>query len=172
MTGKRGTPEQRFWRYVAKGEGCWEWTGGLDRRGYGRFNEGPRTGAAHRYSMVLAGHRIEGWNVCHTCDNPRCVRPDHLFLGTQADNVADMITKGRQRGNETRARGSRIASSKIAEPIALAILDRLECAPRSRTGSGRFKRGAILTIAREFRVSRHIVSHISKGAWRHVRMEF
>jgi len=86
-----------FWNKVNKetNTGCWEWTGKLNRDGYGGFTMNHEAMHVHRWSMKLAGHDIAGHVVCHKCDNPKCVREDHLFLGTQADNVKDMITKGR-----------------------------------------------------------------------------
>jgi hypothetical protein len=87
----------RFWESVAKAEGCWEWTALLKRNGYGSFyrNRGVKV-AAHRYSWELHhGPVPDGLFVCHRCDNPKCVRPDHLFLGTHRDNMDDMWAKGR-----------------------------------------------------------------------------
>lgn len=84
----------RFWQRVAKSDGCWLWNGALMNSGYGRF----RKRLAHRFSYAIAnGGTPGGLCVMHTCDTPRCVRPDHLVLGSNIDNLADMTRKGRRR---------------------------------------------------------------------------
>lgn len=90
------TIEDRFWAKVDRGDGCWRWTAGCDSSGYGSLKTGQTKVSAHRLSWQLHhGPVPPGQNVLHRCDNPRCVRPSHLFLGTQADNIADMLAKGR-----------------------------------------------------------------------------
>lgn len=94
---------KRFWNRVIKTKSCWLWDGGLDQRGYGFFaqtlGEERQTLRAHRVSYYLKNGPIpEGMFVCHTCDVPRCVNPDHLFLGTATENNQDKIAKGRHRG--------------------------------------------------------------------------
>ena len=92
------TPE-RFWSLVDKGGDCWEWLGRRDEKGYGRvgFNSRPNVGA-HRVSWTLTHGDPGEQFVLHRCDNPPCVNPDHLFLGTQADNNRDRHAKGRTGG--------------------------------------------------------------------------
>jgi hypothetical protein len=93
--------ENRFWSKVHKTEGCWIWLAFKNRDGYGRF--GISTGErkyvclAHRFAWIITiGPIPKGMNVLHRCDNPACCHPDHLFLGTQQDNVADQMAKGRK----------------------------------------------------------------------------
>lgn len=95
----KGTDEYRFWFRVDKTPGCWVWTGG---RGAGKFDYGyfwtseKKLVKAHRFSFEMEHGSIpDGMVICHRCDNPPCVRPDHLFLGTQKDNIHDMDAKGR-----------------------------------------------------------------------------
>lgn len=99
------TPQQvkKFWDRVDRRskDQCWPWIGARDDRGYGRFlmgrNARPRHLFAHRFAYALA-HRSaipDGMSICHTCDNPSCVNPDHLWAGTHHENVLDMIRKGR-----------------------------------------------------------------------------
>ncbi len=101
LTGKRptGPAEERFWRRVQTSEGCWEWTGSRRGNGYGvHWTDERKLTGAHRYSYELHHGAIADSSlfVCHHCDNPPCVRPDHLFLGTVLDNARDMVAKGRQ----------------------------------------------------------------------------
>jgi len=110
----------RFWSLVAKSsnpDGCWEWQGALDRDGYGYFHY-QRPTRAHRVSYRFnVGEIPAGHMVCHTCDNPKCVRrvrgrrchrpprPDHLYAGTPKQNTADMFRRSRDR--HSRKRGAR-----------------------------------------------------------------
>ena len=88
-----GTPEDRFWRKVLKTESCWLWTGHLDKDGYGTLRVGPTQVRAHRFSWELANGPTD-LLVRHTCNNPRCVRPDHLVPGTHLENMADRKAAG------------------------------------------------------------------------------
>lgn len=100
MRGRPSRPvAERFWSYVQRGDECWTWIGARDANGYGRLSlPGRGTIGAHRVSWELhRGEIPDGLCVLHRCDNPPCVWPEHLFLGTHADNVADRIAKGRSR---------------------------------------------------------------------------
>jgi hypothetical protein len=101
--GRLGTAADRFWRKVRKGgaNDCWNWVGTKNGDGYGRFHvftpDGSKLVGAHRISWEWANGCSPG-DLCvlHHCDNPACVRPDHLFLGTQQDNADDRDRKGRR----------------------------------------------------------------------------
>jgi hypothetical protein len=93
------TPEQRFWEKVIKAENdqCWEWQAATDDDGYGIFGiEGCTAAKAHRVSYEWAtGIKPGDLKVLHHCDNPPCVNPQHLYLGTPMDNMQDKIARGR-----------------------------------------------------------------------------
>lgn len=96
MAAPHGTPETLFWAKVHKTDACWMWTGAVNGHGYGHCGRHGHTHSAHRLAWELAYGAIpEGMSVLHRCDVPLCVRPEHLFLGTQADNIHDMHAKGR-----------------------------------------------------------------------------
>jgi hypothetical protein len=158
---KIGRPANRMedvWRYVQVGEPdeCWPWTAAKRRRGYGTFTLARRNYVAHRIVYQVAtgvdpGDRL----VCHTCDNPPCCNPAHLFLGTHTDNVRDMLTKGRGRPPH----GTRHHGAKLTEE------DVREIRRRAATGE------KLVTISRDYAVGQPrlsvIVRHPDK-AWRHI----
>jgi hypothetical protein len=112
----------RFWAKVERSEGCWEWTAATSH-GYGILAVKHRSRSpmrAHRVSWEIHNGPIPGnMHVLHTCDNRRCVRIEHLFLGTNADNTADRVAKGRTRtwATERRRLGSSHPRSKLTEDI-------------------------------------------------------
>ena len=101
---RQGDFTQNFWNKVRIGDNdsCWEWLGCRDRQGYGKHSCNAKTVRAHRYAYGLVTNRpiSEGVLICHTCDNPGCVNPCHLFTGTQKDNIQDCVKKGRFQGGK------------------------------------------------------------------------
>ncbi len=91
---------KRFYSNVIKTPTCWEYNGHKNKDGYNTMilveNKQRKYVTVHRVSAFLHGMDIEGRCVCHTCDNPGCVNPDHLFTGSNSDNMADKVAKGRQ----------------------------------------------------------------------------
>lgn len=103
---------------VNEGNGCWEWLGHLDKGGYGHIGFKGKVLGAHRFSwQTYKGKIPKGMDVLHTCDNPRCVNPDHFWLGTQTDNNLDRDRKGRHRA----LRGVNNPRSKLNDEKAFEI---------------------------------------------------
>lgn len=122
MTGPALTDvvASRFWAKVEKSDGCWEWVGARYVRGYGKFVVAGKDYKAHRISKLLHdGALAADLCVCHHCDNKRCVRPDHLFIGTQADNMHDMKVKDRRKGIGV---GEANGRAKLTQSAVEAIL--------------------------------------------------
>lgn len=113
------------------GTGCYLWIGYRDDQGYGTIRLRRRNARAHRLALMLSGVAVANDAlVCHRCDNPSCVRPDHLFVGTAADNAHDMVTKGRHARGVTH--GSRVVPSKFSQlsPETIrAIREAVDSAP-------------------------------------------
>ena len=143
----------RFWKKVDTSGDCWEWTAAKDPAGYGRFAINGENGRAHRISWELSvGPIPTKMCICHACDNPGCVNPDHLFLGTYSDNMKDMWGKGRH--TVVVQAGRKNNNAKLADEDVRLI---------------RKMRGPQREIAKQFGISQATVSLIKTGkAWRHL----
>ncbi len=151
--------KDRFFEKVKKGESCWTWIAHKCPYGYGRMYDW-RDGIrkiffAHRISWEIHFGAIpQGLKVLHKCDNPPCVNPDHLFLGTNKDNYDDMVSKGRDR----HAKGTDHPHAKLTDDCVREIREKLE----SRLVTQK-------SLAEEYGVARGIISLIYKNkAWKHV----
>lgn len=144
-------PIARFWTHVRKTNTCWLWTAGKFRRGYGSFKFNGKTVKAHRFSYELhVGPIPPKLYVCHHCDNTSCVRPDHLFVGTQFDNMRDMAKKK----NYLDRSGEHNANAKLTKDTISEI--RQEA--KSDTTQKR--------LAQKFGISRSQIGRIVRGqAW-------
>lgn len=147
-------PEERFWARVDKSGDCWLWTGTNKGAGYGQFCTGGCRKLAHRVAWELSfGVIPAGMAVCHHCDNPQCVNPNHLFLGTWAENNHDRHQKGRSGG----AKGERHGKARLTDQAVKEI--------RHLHSQGLGYRA----IARRYSMSRSAIAHIVRGrSWAHV----
>lgn len=128
--------EERFWEKVNRRgpDECWLWRAALNYQGYGNIGFGNRTWLSHRLSWVLHHGIIpDGIKVLHRCDTPACVNPGHLFLGTQADNMRDMIAKGRGQYVVPRDnRGARNPMAKLSDDDVREIRELAAQLPQRR----------------------------------------
>jgi hypothetical protein len=147
------TGYERFWEKVdIRGpDDCWEWAAAKQRAGYGRFLVNKKVHNAHRVAWAIAhGYIPQGMLVCHTCDNPGCVNQEHLFLGTDADNAADKVQKGRQ------SKGEDLPQSILTEKDVIEIRSLIGVLPQ-------------YVIAERFDCSKATVSEIkTRKRWMHI----
>ena len=146
--------ESEFWEKVSKSDDCWDWTGFRHPDGHGQcyLNGVPKY--AHRFSWEMHNGPIpNGMCVCHKCDNPHCVNPDHLFLGTHEDNMYDAKAKGRL------PFGMRHGMVALSDEDVLKI--------RSLYSDGVLSQGK---LAKRFGVSQTCISKIvTRKRWTHLR---
>jgi len=150
------TTMERFWNKVNKNtpSGCWEWTGGLNDKGYGRIRVNWILYGAHRFSYYLH-HPITKnikeieYEVMHTCDNPVCVNPYHLKLDTHANNIKDKVEKGRQ------LYGQKHPSSKLTDDLAREIIAKND-------GSVHIRK----ILSKEYNISRQRIDDLINGKWK------
>ena len=150
--------EDRFWQKVdiKDGDECWEWLGSVHHQwGYGGFNINGKCTASHRFSWEWHYGKVPiEMCVCHHCDNPKCVRPDHLFLGTNQDNTNDMVNKGRSANSV----GENNSNSKLTEIQVIEIRKLYDL--KKRNGG---------KIARKYGIVKETVYDIvHRKRWKHI----
>jgi hypothetical protein len=163
----------RFWAKVqiAGPDDCWLWTAAKSPKGYGRFGAGYRTYVSHSLArFIVTGEWRDGLLTLHNCpngDNPSCCNPAHLWLGTDADNVADMVRKGRQCPGDRHplhlnplraARGERSGTAKLTTKRVLRI--------RSVHAARKYR---LRELAKRFKISHGcLLDIICRRTWRHI----
>ncbi len=149
---KRQRRVRAFWSKVDKSSNCWTWTA-CTTNGYGQSRFGSKTYRSHKLAWILENGSVpDGLHVCHKCDNPLCVRPSHLFLGTNAVNIADKVTKQRH------SRGQSHGMAKLDDLCVRLI--------REIYAGGAFQQKA---LAKFFGVSKSAISAIVLGhKWKHL----
>lgn len=175
--------ETRFWQNVQKTDTCWIWTGSVMWKGYGTISDGSKQNRkdyrAHRLSyQIHFGEIPDDLKVLHKCDNPICVNPEHLFLGTNADNSADMVAKGRS------VKGQKRRPEQIVKGERHGSRTKPESTPRGQSHSAakltdaqvieirkRYAQGGILQkeLAAEYQIGRPVICEILSGKmWKHL----
>lgn len=144
----------KFWERVYKTNYCWNWKAGKDEKGYGLF-WCKKTWRAHRFSWVVHyGEIPNNLHVLHKCDNPKCVNPEHLFLGTNQDNVNDKFKKGRNYN----VKGEKHKLAKLNDTDIIEI--------RKLYNNGNF---TLKEIAKKYKVYYTTIQKIvTKQTWKHI----
>jgi hypothetical protein len=157
-------------RYIPEpNSGCWLWTGYADKDGYGIYCTGSRQAKTRKY---IKAHRLsyelfcapvpEGKIVCHKCDNPSCVNPEHLFVGTWQDNVSDMVAKGRYRSGGKPHPGEENGRAKLSTEDVHFIRKAHCFGVRGQPGSTK-------NLAERFGVTKTVIQRIvRKESWSHI----
>ncbi len=156
----------RFWSRVGPRpedpRACWDWIDRLDAKGYGQMSVAGQRRRMHRLSYMIAYGAIpEGMGVLHTCDRRCCIRPTHFFLGTNVDNTADMVAKGRHRGPAPEdVQGEKQWQAKLTDTLVIEIRRRIRGGERG------------VDLARELGVSQATISEAKNGRlWDHITEE-
>lgn len=160
---------QNFWAKVEKSDSCWNWIAGKTKQGYGKIQVGRVWFLASRFSYMLHNGLLPKDKpfVLHSCDNPSCVNPAHLWAGTQLDNINDMVSKGRaatgiRSGAHTHPekwkRGEENSSSKLTSSQVIEM--------RKRRDEGN---ATIMALCKDYGVCKRTVALILKREkWKHV----
>jgi hypothetical protein len=175
MGAKRGSLHERFWRHVTKTDGCWLWTGSTDTSGYGQIRESfaGRLLRVTRVALEVQGVYVPpGAVVCHSCDVRRCVRPDHLWVGTSRANALDCIAKGRfpfvgtnDKWHTARPRGESHRRAKLTE----AVVRQIRAEYRPVYGGPTQQPTSMRGLAAKYGISKTVVQQILSGKiWQHI----